>query len=79
MFEEHENCLFENENNFALNENSVEVKTCINRESNSLDIIISLYSCYDEHEVPSSCKTTAYLSWYTATKFPSAITSLITT
>ena len=38
MFEERENCLFQNENNVVLNENSVEGKTCINIESKSLEI-----------------------------------------
>ena len=36
----------ENENNFVLNENSVEVKPCINRESISDELTIQLYSCY---------------------------------
>ena len=40
MFEEHDNCLFENENYVVLNENSVEGKPCINRESKSLEIKI---------------------------------------
>ena len=62
MFEEHENCLFQNENYVVLNENSVEVKPCINREINILELTIKLYSCYDEHEAPSSCNSTAYLS-----------------
>ena len=31
MFREHEKCLFNNENNVVLNENSVEGKPCINR------------------------------------------------
>ena len=43
-------------------ENSVEGKPCINRRSKSLELTIYLYSCYDEHEVPSSCDTTVYLS-----------------
>ena len=34
----------------------------VNRESKSLDIIICLYRLY-EHESPSICNTTAYLSW----------------
>ena len=33
IFEEHENCLFKNETNVVLNDNSVERKPCINRES----------------------------------------------
>ena len=40
MFGEHENCLFQNENNVVLNENSVEGKPCINRESKSLELTI---------------------------------------
>ena len=40
MFVEHENCLFQNENNVVLNENSVEGKPCINRESKSLELTI---------------------------------------
>ena len=62
MFKAHENCLFQNENDFVLNKNSVEGKQCINRESKSLEIIIKLYICYDEHEAPISCNTTVYLS-----------------
>ena len=61
MSEEHENCLFQNENNVVLNENSVEGKPCINRESESDDLTIYLYSCYDEHETPISCNTNFYL------------------
>ena len=30
----------------------------------ALDITIQLYRCYDEHESPSSCNTTVYLSWF---------------
>ena len=44
MFEKHEKCLFQNENNVVLNENSVEEKLCINRESKSLELTILLYS-----------------------------------
>ena len=40
MFGEHENGLLQNEKNNVLNENSVEVKPCINRESKSLDLTI---------------------------------------
>ena len=40
MFGEHENCLFQNENDVVLNENSVEGKLCMNRESNILEITI---------------------------------------
>ena len=35
----------------------------VNIESKSLDRTIELYLCYDEHEAPSSCNTTVYLSW----------------
>ena len=63
MFEEHESCLFQNENNVVLNENSVEGKPCINIESDSLELTIMLYMCYDKHEAPNSCNTTVYLSW----------------
>ena len=47
MSEEHENCLFQNEKNIVLNENSVEVKSCRNIESKRNEITIYLYSCYD--------------------------------
>ena len=63
MFEEHKNCLFQNENNVVLNENSIEGKPCINKESKNPEITILLYICYDEHEAPSNCNTTVYLSW----------------
>ena len=36
MFGEYENCLFQNENNGVLNENSVEGKPCINRKVRAL-------------------------------------------
>ena len=62
MFKEHENCLFQNEKNVVRNENNNEGKQCINIESKSLEIKIQLYICYDEHESPSSCNTTVYLS-----------------
>ena len=62
MFEEHENCLFQNEKNVVMNGNIFDGKPCINRESKSLDITIYLYSCYDEHKAPSICNTTVYLS-----------------
>ena len=39
MFEEHENCL-SRWKNVILDENSVELKTCINRESKSLELTI---------------------------------------
>ena len=34
----------------------------VNKESKSLELTIYLYRCY-EHEDPSSCNTTVYLSW----------------
>ena len=37
----------EHENNVVLNENSVERKPCINRESRSDELTIQLYSCHD--------------------------------
>ena len=37
----------QNENNVVLNENSVEGKPCINRESKSDKLTIYLYSCYN--------------------------------
>ena len=37
----------EQENDVVLNENSVEGKPCINRESKSDGLTIQLYSCYD--------------------------------
>ena len=51
-----------NENNVVLNENIVEGKPCINRESKSLELAILLYIFYDEHEASSSCNNTVYLS-----------------
>ena len=42
-------------------ENNVEKKN-VNRESKSLELTIQLYRCYGEHEYPSSCITTVYLS-----------------
>ena len=36
----------------------------VNRESESLDLTIYFYICYDEHESPSSCNNTVYLSWW---------------
>ena len=65
MFREHKNCLFQNEMFFVLDENSVERKSCISRESNIPDLTIYLNSCYDEHEATSSCNATIYLSYYT--------------
>ena len=40
MFVEHESCLFQNEQNDVMNENSVEGKPCINMESKRLEITI---------------------------------------
>ena len=40
MFGEHENYLFQNENNVVLNENSIEEKPCINKESRSLKLTV---------------------------------------
>ena len=40
MFEEHKNSLLHNENNVVLNENGVEGKPYINRESDSLELTI---------------------------------------
>ena len=40
MLEEHENCMFQNENNVVLNENSVEGKPCKNIESKRLELTI---------------------------------------
>ena len=37
----------EQENSVVLNENSVERKPCINRESKILELTIYLYSCHD--------------------------------
>ena len=42
--------------------NSVEGKPCIDKESKILEINIYLYLCVDEHEAPSSCNITVYLS-----------------
>ena len=44
MFEEHKT-VYQDENNVVLDENSVEWKPCINRESKSLELTIKLYSC----------------------------------
>ena len=55
--------VYPDENNVVLNENSVDLKPCINRESKILEITIKLYSfSRSHHEVPSSCNTTVYLS-----------------
>ena len=35
------------ENNVVLDENSVEKKTCINKESKSLELTIYVYSCHN--------------------------------
>ena len=55
--------VYPDEKNVVLGENSVERKACINREINSLDItnLVLQLSRY-QHEVPSSCNTTVYLS-----------------
>ena len=39
--------IYPDENNVVLNENSVEGKPCINRESKSNELTNQLYSCYD--------------------------------
>ena len=39
--------VYPDENNIVLDENSVEIKPCINRESNILELTIYLYSCHD--------------------------------
>ena len=39
--------VYQDENNVVLDENSVEWKLCINRESKSLELTINLYSCHD--------------------------------
>ena len=39
--------VYQDENNIVLDENSVEWKPCIDRESKSLDLTIKLYSCHD--------------------------------
>ena len=39
--------VYQDENNVVLNENSVEIKPCINRESNSDMLTIQLYSCHN--------------------------------
>ena len=38
--------VYPDENNVVLDENSVELKPCINRESKSLELTIYLYSCH---------------------------------
>ena len=55
--------VYSDENNVVLDENSVERKPCINIESKSLELtnIVIQLSRY-QHEVPSSCNTTVYLS-----------------
>ena len=51
--------VYPDEKNVVLDENSVERKPCINRESaHNLVIQLSRY----QHEVTSSCNTTVYLS-----------------
>ena len=39
--------VYPDENNVVIDENSVERKPCINRESKSFEITIQLYSCHD--------------------------------
>ena len=39
--------VYQDEKNVILDENSVEWKPCINRESKSLELTIKLYSCHD--------------------------------
>ena len=39
--------VYQEENNVVLDENSVEWKSCINRESKSLELTIKLSSCHD--------------------------------
>ena len=53
----------EQEDSIVLNENSVDRKPCINRESKSdeLTILVIQLSLY-QHEVNRSCNTTFYLS-----------------
>ena len=46
MFEEHENFL-SRWKNVVLDENSVEWKPCVNKESKSLELKINLYSCHN--------------------------------
>ena len=55
--------VYQDENNVVLVEHSVEWKPCVNRESKSLELtnIVIQLSLY-QHEVPSSCNTTVYLS-----------------
>ena len=38
--------IYPDENNFVIYDNSVEIKTCINRESKSFELKIKLYSCH---------------------------------
>ena len=66
MFVEHWKISVLEEDNAVLNENSVEGKPCINRESKIPELTIWLYRWYDEHESPSSCNTTAYISLRTS-------------
>ena len=46
MFGEHET-VYPDEKNVVLDENSVERKPCINRESKNLELTIKLYICHD--------------------------------
>ena len=40
MFVEHDNSLFQTENNIVMNENNFEGKPCINREIKNLELTI---------------------------------------
>ena len=39
--------VYQDENNFVLDEKSVELKPCINKESKSLELTIKLYICHN--------------------------------
>ena len=55
--------VYPDENTVVIDENTIEIKPCINRESKSdelTNLVIQL-SRY-QHEVPSSCNTTNYIS-----------------
>ena len=39
--------VYQDENNFVLDENGFERKSCINRESKNLELTIWLYSCHN--------------------------------
>ena len=58
--------VYPDENNVVLNENSVERETYINRESESLDITIYLYSCHHinmKFLVVVTPPSTVYVDW----------------